>query len=412
MDALIANSNKRDSPQTDDDPLRFQDRATVAGLTDRSASGRRDQDFVGLFTPPYLHALEDKESRQLERTSSAPTEPPSGDIRKGLGGIERANSDSMAQAKPKRPSHLELPHRTSSSGSSAEGKLTSAMRSPTQRPKQKRVSLAVGDEIVAPSDSVPAVLSNNSIPSHSRVRSPLPEHPTSAKRGDIVKETENKSIDSALQIAETIAVANAMPDEAPILSALPPAALEAPSEDNFATMSRRPKVDADGDLFDLENESDASDVDTDDLDKVLESDEEVMGPVDTYDAISGSLTEPTEVRYDSTTGLIPEPTDGEDSAVPYLGSGPGSAVASQQPMNPGFRRPSVIQDPIFRGANYTAAERNAVENDVYGSSYNRPASKGSFTAGSLGQSFMDQFAEERMRERGTRKASQETKVKS
>ncbi|KAK3082496.1 hypothetical protein LTR53_020306, partial [Teratosphaeriaceae sp. CCFEE 6253] len=81
-------------------------------------------------------------------------------------------------AKYKRPVHLQLAKRTSSSGSSADGKLASAMKSPTQslqRPKRKRVSLAVGDSIVAPSDNVPSALNNSSAPSHSRVRSPESE---------------------------------------------------------------------------------------------------------------------------------------------------------------------------------------------------------------------------------------------
>ena len=81
--------------------------------------------------------------------------------------------------------------------------------------------------------------------------------------------------------------------------------------------------------------------------------------------------------------------------MPYLASGPSSAVASQQPTRPGFRRPSVIRDPVYQGTDYRAAERDAVEKEIYGSSFNRLSSKGSFTAGSLGESYMAKHAEEK-----------------
>ena len=63
-----------------------------------------------------------------------------------------------------------------------------------------------------------------------------------------------------------------------------------------------------------------------------------------------------------------------------------------------------------RSSEKTKLEREeAVENEVYGSSYNRPNTKGSFTPGSLGESYMARHAEEMMK---LRMAQQQTQVKS
>ncbi|KAK6438635.1 hypothetical protein LTR95_005158 [Oleoguttula sp. CCFEE 5521] len=141
----------------------------------------REEDFVGVFTPPFLSALASKStaiSGSLERTTSepsVPTQSPDKETHPPPSPIARASSDTVihaAQASPKRPAHLHLSNRTSSSGSSIDGRLISAMKSPKEqiRVKQKRVSLAVGNDIVAPSDNVPVPLSNSATPSHSRAR--------------------------------------------------------------------------------------------------------------------------------------------------------------------------------------------------------------------------------------------------
>lgn len=101
---------------------------SAAGLIDRRASIERDKEFVGVFTPAFMPALENKApsktSSTPERAESAPpghtqeTEQPT---------IIRAHSDHLEQAKGKRPVQLQLAHRTSSSGSSADGRLTSAL---------------------------------------------------------------------------------------------------------------------------------------------------------------------------------------------------------------------------------------------------------------------------------------------
>jgi hypothetical protein len=170
------------------------------------------------------------------------------------------------------------------------------------------------------------------------------------------------------------------------------------------------KLDPDGDLFDLEAVEDVpiNEDDSDDFENALESDEENDNPdrIEPIETAEDVLSDSDGVRYDPATGMIPEPPDSTDNAVPYLAFGPSSAVASQQPIRPGFRRPSVVDDPVFRGSNYKVAERDAVENDVYGSSFNRPASKGSFTAGSLGESYMAAHAEEMMKSRNARQQAE------
>ena len=403
----VASSNESDSrgAETNDDALRVRDKSSIAGLKDGRASVEREKDFIGVFTPRFLPALDDKDARHLERTSSAPSTVPTSSRLQPDGhasSLERAYSDTMVQAKAKRPSQLALTHRTSSSGSSADGKLASAMKSPTQRPKRKRVSLAVGDSIVAPSDSVPVALSHNSTPSHSRIRSPIPEreNTVTAEKAGTREATERPSIESSSQIAEGAVLGESMTEDNQELQERTPASAQKSlvnRTDGSSPSAAQSRIDPDGDLFGLEEELDlpTPQQDSDDSESALESEDEITGRVDNMEG------DPSGVRYDPTTGVIPEPEDGTDSAVPYLAFGPGSAVASQQPTQPGFRRPSVVRDPVYRGLDYQVAEEDAVENDVYGSSYNRPASKGSFTVGSLGETYMAQHAEEMMKLRSS-----------
>jgi len=172
-------------------------------------------------------------------------------------------------------------------------------------------------------------------------------------------------------------------------------------------------IDPDGDLFDLDHVEEADGdsspvhVDSDDPDGEGQGDADLTGEEEWQTSRSPPIRTGGRTRYDSTEGLIPEPDDGKpDGAVPHLSFGPSSAIA---PSKPGFRSPGAIQDPIYIGRDYGAAERNAVDNEVYGSSFSRPASKGSFTPGSLGESYMAQHAEEMMK---LRMAGQRAHVKS
>lgn len=167
-------------------------KAYIAGIKNRRESNEREKDFVGLFTPPFLALLDDdKSQRNNERAASAPplVEPSSVDqsaqLANAQDNLQRSNTDPALDKPQTRPARLKLEQRTSSSGSSFEGKasLISAMRAPGMRkqrePKKKRVSLAVDpnrpDEVVYPTDNVPENLTNSHAPSHSRVRSPSTE---------------------------------------------------------------------------------------------------------------------------------------------------------------------------------------------------------------------------------------------
>lgn len=394
---------------------------SAAGLIDRRASIERDKEFVGVFTPAFLPALGNKPSSSSSKTSNPPeraeSAPPPGQTRESeeQPTIIRAHSDHVVQAKAKRPVQLQLNQRTSSSGSSADGKLTSALKSPTQgtKPKRKRVSLAVGDSIVKPSDSVPtSLLNNNRTPSHSRTRSqaadPEREQSIDAKmaNGNGTKDVEVQTTTSP-QVSADVAVEStvAMPQttngqRAPAAPAPPNGKVTtSPSSPLSRPPARAPmKIDADGDLFDLEEED------------MMPAN---ISPEDEEPEITGRVNR-NPSHPDSGTELSPSPSEEEDHSphAEHVEFIPGSAVASQQPTNPGFRRPSATGDPIYAGANYARAEQSAVVNDVYGSSYLRPVTKGSFTSGSLGESFMARNAVH-MRERsGSRSLSYEQPAES
>ncbi|KAK4502605.1 hypothetical protein PRZ48_006031 [Zasmidium cellare] len=410
VDVLLAAGLKRDqighsvavAVVDDDGTPTLEAKSSMAGMTDRRASIERDKEFVGVFTPAFLPALENKaqSNNAAERGSSAPP-PSSSSIEQGSDpdGVHRANSDSFVQAKGKRPAQLQFVQRTSSSGSSADGKLTSALKSPThasRQPKRKRVSIAVGNSIVAPSDNVPVDLSsNNHTPSHSRTRSPASERdsgPTSAARAvESLKDAERQAEAAAILSESSQPLTNG---KSPIGKA--PSPTTTPSTPSTPTPSKSSKIDADGDLFDLEDEDDETSSKPEPIpDDTLSSEDDITGRV----SRNPHLLADGDI-YDPNAGIIPEPSSPSDDHADHIEFIPGSANASQQPTNPGFRRPSVSIDPVYAGDNYARAEYSAVVNEVYGSSYVRPASKGSFTAGSLGESFMARNAE-MLRNRGS-----------
>lgn len=416
VDALLSAGLRRDFDSSQAIALDDDSRPASAGTTDRGAVVEREKDFVGVFTPDFLPALDNKETRPSprERTSSAPAivESPQ-DEKDVVPDLPRAHSDTAVQAKTKRPAHLEqLAQRTSSSGSSADGKLASAMKSPTHlpnaRPKRKRVSLAVGDSIVAPSDSVPVSLSMHTTPSHSRTRSPGPER----ERTPLIEEMSLPEIDESAETATATAQrvedvmngnpgtpATALRTEADVATTQPtgnPVVRQAPAA---------AKIDPDGDLFDLE-ESDSPAH----LESTEESEDGESGVVGRIaraqrEEQAVDLDPDEHYEYDPEAGLIQEADSGVED-VNDVESHAGSATASQHPMNPGFRRPSVSSDPVFRGSDYNAVEQKAVEEEVYGSSYSPPPTKGSFTGGSLGESYMARHAQEMERLRIPRNEGQ------
>ncbi|RMY76820.1 hypothetical protein D0864_09575 [Hortaea werneckii] len=439
VDALLATGLRRDGSVQ-----------ALAGMSGRRESVEREKDFVGLFTPSFLPAIDNKRERQHERTASAPgiveASASKNSVAAVRSSLQKADSDTVIQAKAKRPAHLQEGQRNSSSGSLAESRLlTSAMKSPAplghaSRQQKKRVSLAVGDSIVAPSDNVPLPLSNSSTPSHSRSRSPVNDlDPVANAPGtsvaDFAKQPPAKfSLRGENTMNGLLSLASGQQGAAgPESPARPPSAPSVAARPSPATRSPS-KIDPDGDLFDLDEDSDLPTPRLEEEDPVpgIEGEEEVMpgigGRIDQQTAphlpqrhetsTSEPGLRPGEIYdYDSEAGLVPEPVPGavpevvqQDEHAMHVEFGPmGASASSQQPTRPGFRRPSVVSDPVFLGQDYEQAEERAVNDDIYGSSYSRPPTKGSFTGGSLGESYMARHAEEMMR---VRMAKQQQDVRS
>lgn len=414
VDALMRKGSRRDSDNNAVDGDTGSSSApsanTAASLNDRRASDDR-KEFIGVFTPQFLPALEtseDEEARTIARAASAPDMAGNKDLKSPEDAMQRANSDTVvlsAQAHAKRPAHLQLSQRTSSSGSSVDGKLISAMKSSDYpRPKRKRVSLAVGDSIVAPSDNVPLTMSTSNVPSHSRTRttppssqgsspssgSPIKEMPQFVLTTDLVKpSTTNGSTSGGLKALHDQHTAASQSQQAPKTGP-----------------SKYPRDDI-GEFWHMEEP------DEDETEKFpdFEMDDEFEEDIGT--GIGGRVShtpspkpaeQPTasqgeEEEDDPLYTAAPTIEPEQESESEHLEFRPESVNSSQQPTNPGFRRPSVIRDPAYMGKNYSRAATNADEAGIYGSSYVRPVSKGSFTAGSLGESYMARHAEEMIRSR-------------
>ncbi|KAF2213863.1 hypothetical protein CERZMDRAFT_83301 [Cercospora zeae-maydis SCOH1-5] len=399
-------------------------RPSLAGLTDRRASEERDKAFIGVFTPTFLPALDN--GRRGGSTSSparADSAPPSSAVPdtaqtngSGSNDVHRAKSDPDVQAQQKRPLHLQLASRTSSSGSSADGnsgRLASALKSPTHpRPKTKRVSLAVGDTIVAPSDNVPITMgSNNSTPSHSRTRSPASDRetsPKSAKQMSPPKDSPQQTASAKMTLSPLAEakMSAQLPNRGRSDKGKHPVSGDAVKRPSKAASQPSSIPSIDGDFDFALDEDDMIPDGRDSSPHTRDRADEIMGRIkradddETYESSEGLLPGNHE-RRDSPEG------DDFDSHAQHIEFHPGSV---QQTNNPGFRRPSVSRDPVYTGPDYDRAEHNAVTNEIYGSSFVRPTSKSSFTAGSLGESYMAMNAARMIKER--RASEQTTQVRS
>jgi hypothetical protein len=481
---LLLGSLRRDGEEgsavaLDEDEARGQvdARAIEAGIADRRASLERDREFLGVFTPAFLPAFADDAPSSVnaledtpEKISSGKSTSNSSDPAATAAVAESSNrtedSDALHEMEAKRPAHLLLSKRFSSTGSSSERLLTSALKSPTEhKPKRKRVSIALGTTIVAPSDSVPMSMDYHSTHSHSLQRISISDD-ESSHAGD---DDTNTLSDADISTPGTSASPN-ISASIPIRSTDQPSDNRNPSksvnsnssstttaQSNPASSSKR-HIDPDGDLFDLED----SDSDLD-LSGTLSPGSTAAEPLDTtlagrvgvdrtgnLDAVEDPQNWPSE--HDEPRPLLLDPDDPardpeQDREDPATTLGPitsedGNGIAFrptsvQSPMSPGFRRPpSYVRDPSYMkpphqrttsssllsasingsaGSSFSAmmhshnsnsnafdddyddgyarAQRAAVSEEIYGSSYARPTSKGSFSAGSLGESYMARNAE-------------------
>ena len=171
-----------------------------------------------------------------------------------------------------------MPHRTTSSGSSADGRLPSVLKSPTHptRPHRKRVSLAIGDSVVKPTDNVPSsVNSNNSTPSHSRTRSPSggPDDAVVAQAVESLNAVRGQARDSVMASSPFSGYSNASGLSRPSVDGklaqekgnpvestkvdTSPSSTPPPAASGNA--KARGSIDPDGDLFDLHDEDEDED---------------------------------------------------------------------------------------------------------------------------------------------------------
>lgn len=335
----------------------------------------KKEDFPGVFTPKYLTALEHSISVQ---TASAPA---AGATNRHISmSVVRTNSDPAAQTS--HPERLPLSQRTSSSGSSIDGRLISALKSTSDVTRsRKRVSLAVGDSIVKPSDNVPVSLTVNSTSSHSRSRTPARQALL-----DISHSTSDDSTQSGDSKASISAAIQTLQEQG---SASAASATDA----KRAMISPVQRHDV-GDMFDLEEEE---------MNATYEELPE-SSPEDYFANETADHMDQTDSRgLDADTGE-PPPDDIVHSEPLIFAEG---AVATKQPASPGFRRPSAAIDPVYVGRGYTRAEDDAEESNFYGSSYNRDG-KGSFTSSSLGESYMARNAEKLMALRAQHQQDRQT----
>ncbi|PIA94849.1 hypothetical protein CB0940_08585 [Cercospora beticola] len=393
-------------------------RPSLAGLTDRRASEDRDKEFIGVFTPTFLPALDNGRgggSSSPARADSAPPSPAAATTNgSDPNNVHRVKSDTDVQAQQKRPLHLQLASRTSSSGSSADGnnRLASALKSPTHpRSKRKRVSLAVGDTIVAPSDNVPITMgSNNSTPSHSRTRSPADREtsPKVAKSTSPPKDSPQQTASGKMTLSPLaeLTMSSQLPHRGRSDKGKQPVFGDPVKNANQAAPQPSSRPSIDGDLDFALDEEDMIPDGRGSSPHTRDRADEIMGRIKRAD--DDEMYEPSEgiLPEDRETGDSHEEDD-FDAHAQHIEFHPGSV---QQTNNPGFRRPSVSHDPVYTGRDYDRAEHNAVTKEIYGSSFNRPTSKSSFTPGSLGESFMAMNAARMMKER--RASDQTTQVRS
>ncbi|KAF2148282.1 hypothetical protein K461DRAFT_297715 [Myriangium duriaei CBS 260.36] len=382
--------------------------------SDRARSSKdREAEFVGVFTPSYLPLLNNKgEPQKASSDVTASTSAPAAVVPvKTLAvpdepTLHRANSDPLDD-KNAQKHRIKLEKRTSSSGSESRN-LVSALKSPAAQPrlpKRKRVSLIVGDEVVAPSDNVAAYetanelardlgyrgasaeteddmskdTDNGDLPQSGEVETDDKVNGDDDGRSDSDKIVDDTSTNQSSETQPKSGIASALANGrqegsgTPLHAAGPEAApSKAIGEDLFGFDDIDDKDAGDGDLH-IENISDV-----DDGHDVSPT----PSPAPPED-IPGSL-------------IIPKssfPPQRPTSQIRTLSS------SSSQPVSPGFSRPSVTHDPLIAFAPDALALEREQDAD-----YGLSASFLDRAGSSLGESFMERNAME-LRKSGRRRSS-------
>ena len=374
--ARDCSSNPR-SPRTESDTRAFQ------------SAHDRESAFSGLFTPDYLR-LVDRSAE--ERSPSAP--PTLGETARitlpDRGPLNRANSEPIAIGTPAEIPRITLEHRTSSSGTEGNRTLVSALRNTTDRdrlPTRKRVSLVVGDEVVAPSDNVPgrqATLLEGDAPgvdpttSREESGQAVDDHEEANGTADVTTSPVELTAHHELAEAAPLLVQN----RGGLSAALAVERLSASPQ----TASNTAPTETQNDTAPFAMDGEETHVD---LDEDTETDLETPN-------VSPPLS-PTSIRE------IPRPRSGSNTTDPSSSRLRNSSSSSSQPTAPGYSRPSVHEDPhLLYDGDLTTPEIE--RNQDYGS-FARSSSffdrGGSFRSGSLGESFMQKNAEDMEKRRNS-----------
>jgi hypothetical protein len=357
----------------------------------------RESELLGLFTPAYLPLLESR-PLGLERSPSAPVLSDPADstsILPDRQALQRANTDPAGDNKS--PSYRRaLGPRTPSSGSDQGRSLVSALKSPSAGPRlsnKKRVSLIVGDAVVAPSDNIFSSADRDSDKrpdtdlAAEHIEFEVPAQPTQAETRDTIA-PRSPSLDT---------IESSVPQSSE--NELRPGGLSL----GFASASRSPivsheplqtAINPEGDLelaspFSMDEE----------FDDVRSSDMYTTQIEDIDADIDSGLESESTLRAASPAS----PSDRDISPVadaPSLnipiGSFGTSSSSSAQPISPGFSRPSVQKDPQLDLGELP--EEMPAQGSLYGS-FSRPSYSKQQSSGGLGESFMQRNAEKLMRRR-------------
>jgi hypothetical protein len=362
-------------------------------------SHERETELLGLFTPAYLPLLDSRPPAPA-RSPSAPPRTDTAASSDNLGpdrqALHRASTDPAGHASADRPHSIRmaLGPRTPSSGSDPGRSLVSALKSPSAGPKvfnKKRVSLIVGDAVVAPSDNIHSATQELSLEEQSATqRVEKQSSPQPACQPDAIKSSLiHKPSSNTCRNIQT----NPQPGGLSLGFA---SASQAPSVFNEATPTNINAIDAEGDLdlaspFSMDEEIDnmaTSEMYTTQI-------EDIDADVDS--GLDSGLDSESTLRGASAEAKGISPTSPLISAESPVAKIEASSSASAQPISPGFSRPSVQQDPQLEFADQIAQD-TIPPNSLYGS-FSRPTYGMQQTSGSLGESFMARNAEKLMRRR-------------
>lgn len=358
-----------------DSPATTASDESVQRKDDPDSPMKRETELLGLFTPAYLPLLDSRPPAPARSPSAPPLTDTPTDIVPDRQALHRANTDPACDNKP-HSIRIALGHRTPSSGSDTGKSLVSALKSPSALPKpfnKKRVSLIVGDAVVAPSDNVHLGLPEEEQSSTQRhaVVQPSPQTPL---RAGAVKS----------QPLPAVAPQNTQPGGLSLGFA---SATQAPGVSNGITPTNINATSAEGDLeiaspFAMDEEFDS-----------MTSQEMYTTQIEDIDAdIDSGLDSESTLREPSPDKSEAKHTSPE-SPIPKIEA---SSSASAQPIAPGFSRPSVKRDPELEFDDPNPQD-TLPPNSIY-DSFTRP-SYGMQSIGSLGESFMAKNAEKMMRRR-------------